>query len=257
MPRFVVIKLSGSVLDQSELLEVFPFFLKQLIEQNIKPVIVHGAGKQVDLACEQRNIPIEKINGRRITSEAVRDIMLELVHGSLNRRIVASLLASDIPAMGITSGDAGLLSFEKRKPKQIQGKEVDFGFVGDLVSVDHLRLKMISDLAVPVLSCFGFSKTHGWLNVNADTISAVVAQSISAELVVMISELAGVKNKTGQFINKLTPLEIARGIEEQWITDGMIVKLEQAVALAKDGIPVRIGTLKGLLNYQFTEIVPV
>lgn len=257
MSRFVVIKLSGSVLDQSELLEEFPLFLKQFTEQNIKPIIVHGAGKQVDLACEQRNIPIEKINGRRITSKAVRDIMLELVHGSLNREIVASLLAFDIAAIGITSGDAGLLTFEKRKPKLIQGKVVDFGFVGDLISVNNHRLKMICDLAVPVLSCFGFSKSHGWLNVNADTISTIVAQSICAELVVMISELAGVKNKTGDFIGKITPSEITQGIEEQWITDGMIVKLEHAVALAKEGIAVRIGTLKGLLNHQFTQIVPI
>jgi acetylglutamate kinase len=257
MSGYVVIKLSGSVLDQPQLFKLFPVFLKQFTNLNLKPILVHGAGIQVDLACEQRNIPIEKINGRRVTSKAVLEIMLDLVHGRLNRGIVASLLASEIPAIGITSGDAGLLSFEKRKPKIIQGKTIDFGWVGDLIDMNVPLFRSLCDIAVPVISCLGFSKSDGWLNVNADTISSIIAQSVSANMIIMISELAGVKDASGKFVATLNPAEIAQGIEQQWITDGMIVKLEQAISLANQGIPVRIGTLDGLLMNQFTEIVPL
>ncbi|TNE69419.1 acetylglutamate kinase [bacterium] len=251
---FVVIKLSGSVLEQDELMSQLPVFVNQYIKNGFTPIIVHGAGKQVDLACSERNIPVQKIKGRRITSAEIRDIMLELVHGNLNRRITGLLLANNISALGVTTGDAQLLTFTKRPPKSFDGEMIDFGFVGDLSTIDSDKLKKLAEFTIPVFSCLGYSAVDGFLNVNADTITSAVALAVDAKIVVMISELAGVKNESGTFVSSLSLKEIESGIKNSWITDGMIVKLEQAMDLAKAGIIVQIGTLNGIINHTFTEI---
>ena len=89
---FTILKLSGFVLDSDEQIALIPKMVKKLTVNNSHLIIVHGAGKQVDRACEERSIPIKKIAGRRITSEPIINLMLELVHGKLNRNIVQKLI---------------------------------------------------------------------------------------------------------------------------------------------------------------------
>lgn len=252
--KYSILKISGSVLDDVVALSLVPQLVKNIIQAGKRPIIVHGAGKQVDLACQSRGISIQKIKGRRVTSPEIMQLMLELVHGQLNRLLVASLLENHLSAFGITSADLGLMEFKKRAPKEIEGELIDFGQVGDLVKVDVSQLKLIAGNSIPVISCLGFSAKDKWLNVNADTITKELALAISATEVVMLSETAGVKNAQGNWLTFINKKEIEIGIKDAWIRDGMIVKLEQAIELAQQSIPVQIGTIHGILSNQFTTV---
>jgi len=252
---FSILKLSGFVLDSDEQIALIPKMVKKLTVDNSKLIIVHGAGKQVDRACEERSIPIQKIAGRRITSEAIMQLMLELVHGNLNRNIVQKLIENGFSSIGVTSADANMMQFVKRPPKLINGELVDFGFVGDFVNVHPEAIKKLSECGIPVVSCIGFDPDFGWLNVNADTITKELAKGLQAEKVLMASETAGVKNANGEWMKTISVQEIEIGILNGWIKDGMIVKLEQAAELVKHGISVQIGTFEGLVQNLGTFVV--
>lgn len=252
--NYSILKISGSVLDDVEALALVPQLVKNILEAGKRPIIVHGAGKQVDLACQLRGIPVQKIKGRRITSPEIMQLMLELVHGQLNRLLVASLLSNQLSAFGITSADLNLMEFKKRTPKEIDGELIDFGQVGDLVKVDVTQIQEIAQHSIPVISCIGFSPKDKWLNVNADTITKELALAIQAKEVVMLSETAGVKNAEGNWLKSINKKEIQNGIKDSWIRDGMIVKLEQAIELAERSIPVQIGTIQGILAKHFTTV---
>jgi acetylglutamate kinase len=252
---FTILKLSGFVLDSNEQLAFIPKMVNKLSNETSKIIIVHGAGKQVDRACEERSIPIQKIAGRRITSEAIMQLMLELVHGRLNRNIVQKLIENGLPAIGVTTADANMIQFVKRPPKLIHEELVDFGFVGDFISVHPEAIWKLIKCGIPVVSCIGFDPNFGWLNVNADTITKELAKGVQASNVFMASETAGVKNATGDWMKTISIKEIDNGIAEGWIKDGMIVKLEQAAELVKLGISVQIGTIEGLVHDLGTFVV--
>ena len=252
---FTILKLSGFVLDSDEQIALIPKMVKKLTVDNSHLIIVHGAGKQVDRACEERSIPIKKIAGRRITSEPIINLMLELVHGKLNRNIVQKLIENKFAAIGVTSADANMMQFVKRPPKLINGELVDFGYVGDFVSVQPEAIEKLSQCGIPVVSCIGFDSNFGWLNVNADTITKELAKGVQATNVLMASETAGVKNANGEWMKTISVQEIKKGILEGWIKDGMIVKLEQAADLVKQGISVQIGTIEGLVQDRGTFVV--
>lgn len=252
--KFVVLKLSGFVLETQVQIQLIPELVAQLHEHGFKIIIVHGAGKQVDRVCEQKGIPIQKINGRRVTSPEIMELMLELVHGQLNRQIVGVLLEKGISAIGLTTADAHLLQFKKRPPKLIESNWVDFGQVGDFVSIDSKKISILSELGTPVISCIGFDSEFGWLNINADTITKEIAIGLHAEKVLMASETAGVKNEHHEWMKVISTHQITDGIQQGWIKDGMIVKLEQAIELANKGIEISIGTISGLLNGEGTLV---
>ncbi|NCP83706.1 MAG: acetylglutamate kinase [Bacteroidetes bacterium] len=252
---FTILKLSGFVLDSEEQLAFIPKMVKKLASETSTIIIVHGAGKQVDSACEERSIPIQKIAGRRITSEAIMKLMLELVHGKLNRNIVQKLLENEFSTIGVTSSDAKMMQFVKRPPKLMNGELIDFGFVGDFVSVQPKAIEKLCEFGIPVVSCIGFDPNYGWLNVNADTITKELAKGVQAKNVLMASETAGVKNANGEWMKTISIKEIETGILDGWIKDGMIVKLEQAVELVNQGILVQIGTIEGLVQGYGTFVI--
>ena len=252
---FTILKLSGFVLDSNEQIALIPKMVKKLTVDDSKLIIVHGAGKQVDRACKERSIPIQKIAGRRVTSEPIMQLMLELVHGKLNRNIVQQLIENEVSAIGMTSADANMMQFVKRPPKLINGELVDFGFVGDFISVLPEAIEKLCESGIPVVSCIGFDPNFGWLNVNADTITKELAKGVQASKVLMASETAGVKNAEGEWMKTISIKEIEEGIQDGWIKDGMIVKLEQAAELVKQGISVQIGTIEGLVLGNGTFVI--
>ncbi|MCB1636636.1 MAG: acetylglutamate kinase, partial [Xanthomonadales bacterium] len=131
-----VVKLGGEVLDDPDARRKVVEQLGVLWTLSIRLVIVHGGGKRLDQLCQQLDLPIEKRNGRRVTTPAVLDAARMVLAGSVQNELIAELNRVAVPAVGLTGVDAGTVRARKRAPLYLGaegGKDelFDFGLVGD------------------------------------------------------------------------------------------------------------------------------
>lgn len=236
--QLVVIKLGGELFDQGATLERIVPQVATLYRCGLRPVLVHGGGKQIDERCVERGVAIEKRHGRRITSAAVLEIVLEVVGGEINGRFCRLLEEAGVPTRGFAAGVAEAIRCRRRPAVEIDGEQVDFGEVGDVKAVDEEAL--VNDASagrVAVLPSVGIGE-EGPLNVNADSIASHVAVALRAQKLVMLSRVAGVMERLDAAgpISQLTTAEARELIEGGIVEGGMRAKIEEALSALAGGV---------------------
>ena len=259
--QIVVIKLGGELLDRAPVLERILPQIAVLCRSGLKPLVVHGGGRQVDEACQQRGLTPRKINGRRITSPDVMSVVLDEVGGRLNRTIVRGLRAQGVPARGYSDGLSGAVRCGRRPPSTIDGERVDWGEVGDVAAVQTGLLLGNEQVpwSVPVLPSLGSLPDGSPVNVNADTVAARVAASLRARKLVFMTGVAGVmaaEDAAGP-ISELTVSRTRELVEQGVVTGGMQAKVAESLRALAEGVP-RVHIITGiepatLLREIFTE----
>jgi acetylglutamate kinase len=176
---------------------------RELVEQiailhqvGIRVVLVHGGGPQSTELATALDLPTEFIEGRRVTDEHSLEVSAMVLNGQINTRILAACRDLGLPAVGISGVDAGLIRAVKRPPVEVAGRDtgpVDYGFVGDIISVDAdvLRTQLDSGF-VPVVSPLSADAAGTLLNINADTVAAALASELDAEKMILITGAAGI-----------------------------------------------------------------
>lgn len=241
-----IIKVSGKELDD-------PTFLNNLCTTiagiNTPIILVHGGGKEISTAMEKFGQPIEFVEGLRVTPPESMTVMEMVVCGSINKRIVARLVAAGKKALGMSGIDLGLLRCVPLRPNGI-----DLGRVGDVTQVDTCLLhSMLAMGWLPVIAPVALEEQENLpYNVNADHIAQSIAAAIATDQTP--SELVFVSNVPGVIIkNEIVPLmthqDIDDGIAQGAITDGMIPKVRSALNALQAGVAsVRITNLEGLAH---------
>ena len=250
--QVVVVKLGGELFDQPGVLERLVPQLALLWQTGLRPVVVHGGGKQIDARCAEGGIAIDKRGGRRITSPAVLEVVLEVVAKELNGRLVALLREAGVPARGY-GDDAALraaLRCSRRPPREVDGEAVDFGEVGDVEAVNAEAFAADIVAVLPsVGQCAGNSKAEGVLNVNADSVAAHVAIALRAQKLVLVSSVPGVLADLDDEgpICQLAPDEVDTLLANEGgeVRGGMRAKLEEA-RRAIDGGVRQVHVISGL-----------
>jgi acetylglutamate kinase len=232
-----VLKLGGEVVTSDAL----PIIARDLA-QVARAVIVHGGGAQATalqkLLGQEPNI----VSGRRITDAATLDVMKMVVAGKLNVDLCSALVAAGAKPIGLHGASSRVIDAVRRPPKVMEaGKApVDFGFVGDVVSVNSALLNLLLDAGyLPVLACLGADATGQTYNINADTVANGVATKIGAEGLVLISDVPGVMRDIqdpASRIARMRKVEAEEAIQSGIVTKGMIPKLEEAFAAIKAGV---------------------
>ena len=241
----VVVKLGGATLiDPADLSAVWAS-VRALREGGVDAVIVHGGGAQSTALARQLGHEPEIVAGRRVTSDVDLDIALYVLRGALNVRLVASGLAEGVRAVGISGADGRCVQVERRPPRQLEGRTVDFGHVGDVVATDAALPRTLLDAGfVPVVATVCSDGTGGLYNVNADTVAAALAVVLGAMRLDLVTGAGGVRrnpNDPESRIRQLDATQIDEGVRDGWITDGMRPKLTVALdALANGVASVRI-----------------
>jgi len=176
---------------------------RELLEQiailhqvGVRIVLVHGGGPQSTELAKSLGVTTQFIEGRRVTDERSLDIATMVLNGQINTRILAACRDIDLPAIGISGVDAGLIKAHKRPPVDVAGHDagpVDYGVVGDIESVaaDVLRTQLESGL-MPVISPLSADASGTLLNINADTVAAALAAELNAEKLVLITGAPGI-----------------------------------------------------------------
>ena len=227
--------------------------LQQILEQiallslfGIKVLIVHGGGKHATTLGEKLGYRSAFVSGRRVTSEEMIEVAKMSFAGVLNSDLVATLNSIGISSFGISGADFGLVRAHRRPPVVIHDdrvdaeREVDFGFVGDVDSVQSEALEALLALdSVAIVASLVADADGTILNINADTLATELAIAMGASKLIQLTGVDGVMsdvNDPGSLISVLTVAETEALVKDPSVSGGMIPKLSNAVKALKGGV---------------------
>lgn len=194
-------------------------------------VVVHGGGRAIDAALAMAAIPKHQVDGLRITDARTLEVVVGVLAGSINTRLVAAVNAAGGQAVGLTGADAGVGLVTPAKPHlATNGELVDLGLVGE--PVPGAGAPLLDTLCrtgfVPVVACIGAAKDGRLFNVNADTLAGSLAARLRAGRLVMAGGTAGVLDADGATIAALASDDIDALVASGTATAGMVAKLRAA-----------------------------
>ncbi|MBE7045323.1 MAG: acetylglutamate kinase [Ruminococcaceae bacterium] len=223
--KTVVVKYGGNAMINDELKNSVMEDIILLKYIGLNPIVVHGGGPDISAALNQFGIKTTFINGLRVTdSETMRIAQMVLV-GKTNKEIVSLLNCKGGKAIGFCGIDGGFIRCEKHMT-DIDGEKQDLGFVGDIVKVDpHIIQHISNDAYIPVIAPIGMDDEGQSYNINADSVAAAIAAATSAEKLILLTDVEGVKDDNGQVIFETAKDEIHEMIQSGTISGGMIPKV--------------------------------
>jgi acetylglutamate kinase len=248
--EIIVVKLGGEVVDSKESLGDILGQVAKLVKENKKVVLVHGGGSQADSLANQMGHVPRKINGRRITTKKDQEIIKMLYGGSLNLDILSDLISFGLKGSRVSGLDGHFLKAVKRPVK-----EIDYGFVGDVVQTDPQILNLLlENRIIPVVSPLGCDDEGEILNINADTVAIETALSLQADKLILFSGIDGVLNGKGELLTKICLSDLKKMLSEDFIQGGMVVKLENCIRALQGGVG-SIYITNGLKNNQALTLI--
>ena len=246
-----VIKIGGSQIDNRGFLAQMVETIRTIQKQGVKPVIVHGGGKEIARLHDELGVPFDFVDGLRVTSEQSMRLVKMALGGIANVRVVRWLVNGGVDAVGLTGIDFGMIRVEKL---QVEG--ADLGRVGrvDAVRTDHL-LPLLDAGVVPVIAPISLGYDGLSYNVNADHVAEALANALEAAHLVFLTDVPGVSiaERTQRIIAVEQVEDLIFG---HFITGGMIPKVRSAASAVKKGVPSAIITdLKHYARGEGTFIV--
>ena len=225
----VVIKLGGHAMGSAEGLQSFARDITLMQQVGVRPVVVHGGGPQITDMLGRLNIKSEFVRGKRVTDAATVEVVEMVLSGRINKGIVQAINAEGGRAVGLSGKDANLMVCEAADP--------ELGFVGQPVSFnpDFLRSLHAAGI-VPVIAPIGAGRDGETFNVNGDTAAGAIAASLKADRLLLLTDVAGVKDGAGAVVTELTPAQIRAMTEDGTIAGGMIPKTETALDAIEFGV---------------------
>lgn len=225
----IVIKLGGHAMSDDNTMANFAQDIVLMKQCNVNPIIVHGGGPAINNFLDKVNIKTSFINGRRVTDKEAIPIIEMVLSGSVNKNIVSAINRKGGKAIGLSGKDANLMICEPADPK--------LGFVGNPSKINPEILKSFlrSDF-IPVVAPIGSGKDGQTYNVNADTAAGAIAAALLADRLLLLTDVAGVKNKNGELLTKLTIKDVRGLISDGSIVKGMIPKTETAIKALESGV---------------------
>lgn len=238
----VVIKMGGHAMGDDEGMASFARDVVLMKQCNINPVVVHGGGPQIGEMLKRLAITSEFVDGLRVTDEPTVEVVEMVLSGRINKRIVQAINAQGGRAVGLSGKDANLVICEKalktvKDPDSMIERVLDLGLVGEPVEThtEVLRTFLASDF-IPVLAPVGAGRKGETFNVNGDTFAGAIAGGMKAERLLLLTDVAGVKNAAGEVVTQLTRADVEGLTRAGVIRGGMIPKTETALKAIAEGV---------------------
>jgi acetylglutamate kinase len=225
--RPLVLKFGGELLEDRAHLATVVAAVKALASRTAI-VIVHGGGKEIDAALKVAGLEKRQVDGVRITDEPTLDVVVSVLAGLVNTRLVAALNTAGVAAVGLTGADAACgLSSVAPPHRSTEGGVVDLERVGiPNADADMRVLHMLVDGGfVPVVACIGLGDDGRLLNVNADTLAGHLAARLAARRLVIAGTTPGVLDERGATLPVLEAAAVEQLVGGGTATAGMIAKL--------------------------------
>lgn len=225
----VVIKLGGHAMGSDEAMESFARDVVLMQQVGVKPVIVHGGGPMINKMLDQLGIESTFVHGKRVTDQATVEVVEMVLSGLVNKRIVQAINAQGGRAVGISGKDANLMVCEQTDP--------ELGFVGTPVSMNPGIIRELGDEnLIPVIAPVGAGRNGETFNVNGDTAAGAIAGALHADRLLLLTDVSGVKDASGEVLTALNSQQIKDLTDEGIIAGGMIPKTQTALDALRDGV---------------------
>lgn len=237
-----VIKAGGEVFADAKSTRALIEQLAILHQVGIRTVLVHGGGPQNTQLAESLGIETRMVEGRRVTDERTLGVATMVLNGQINTQIVAACRQLDLPAIGVSGVDAGLIRARKRPPARVAGQSapVDYGFVGDIEGVDPTVLRtQLENGLLPVVSPLSADADGTLLNINADTVAAALASSLGAAKLVLATGAPGIledRTNPSSLVSYLDLAGLERLEKAGSLADGMLPKARAIAAAIRGGV---------------------
>ena len=237
--KTMVIKYGGNAMTDPALQAAFAEDVVLLKLVGINPVVVHGGGPQIETALKRLGKQGQFIQGMRVTDAETMEVVEWVLAGEVQQDIVGLINQAGGKAVGLTGRDGGLIRARKLKllDQKDPSVEHDVGQVGDIDQIDPSVVKALQDdQFIPVVSPIGFGEHNESYNINADVVAAKLATVLQAEKLLMLTNIPGVLDKSGELMPDLTPRRIDELVQDGTISGGMLPKIAGALDAAKSGV---------------------
>ncbi|WP_062814906.1 acetylglutamate kinase [Alcanivorax sp. NBRC 102024] len=241
----VVIKYGGNAMENDELKNSFARDVVMLKQVGLNPVIVHGGGPQIGSLLERLGKESKFVQGMRVTDQETMDVVQMVLGGLVNKDIVNLIQHNGGQAIGLTGKDGRLIKARKMRLKAqdennpaLQTSEiVDIGHVGEVQGIDTTIIDLIagSDF-IPVIAPIGVDDNGVSYNINADLVAGKVAEVLRAEKLILLTNVAGLKDKQGKVLTGLSAERVDELIKDGTIHGGMLPKIGCALEAVKNGV---------------------
>lgn len=228
--KIIVIKYGGSAQINPKLKEEFARDIAMMCMLGIKPIIVHGGGKDISKMLDRLQIKSEFIQGQRLTTQESMPIAEMVLSGNINKELTNFLNYHGIKAVGISGKDGGLFQAYNQDCKN---------YTGNITKVDISLLQtLLENSFIPVISpiASSFIKDHLGYNINADIVACEVAKTLKAFKIIFLTDTKGVLDHDNNLIPTLNADQIKKLIDKEVITGGMLPKINSCLECIKNGV---------------------
>lgn len=226
----VVVKFGGNAMGDADAMATFARDIVLMRQVGLNPVVVHGGGPMINDLLARLGIESRFVRGKRVTDQATVEVVEMVLTGLVNKRIVQAIMDEGGRAVGLSGKDDDLMVCEPDDP--------ELGFVGRPI---EMNVQVLRDLfnagIIPVVApvATGMNPIETY-NVNGDTAAGAIAGALQADRLLLLTDVAGVKNKAGDIVTQMTPDEVTAMIADGTIAGGMIPKAETALKALEEGV---------------------
>ncbi|MBF5055732.1 acetylglutamate kinase [Alcanivorax sp. 521-1] len=241
----VVIKYGGNAMENDELKNSFARDVVMMKQVGINPVIVHGGGPQIGDLLTRLGKESKFVQGMRVTDRETMDVVQMVLGGLVNKDIVNLIQHNGGQAVGLTGKDGRLIKARKMVLKNLDTSDpelntseiIDIGHVGEVQGIDTKVLDLLggSDF-IPVIAPIGVDEQGVSYNINADLVAGKVAEVLRAEKLILLTNVAGLKDKEGRVLTGLSADRVNELIQDGTIHGGMLPKIRCALEAVENGV---------------------
>ncbi len=240
--KTIVVKYGGNAMVDEALKNSFARDIVLMKLVGMHPIVVHGGGPQIGSLLEKLGIKTDFVDGMRVTDSATMDVVEMVLGGLVNKSIVSLLNKNGGKAIGLTGKDGDFIRARKLKmsrqtPEMQEPEIIDIGHVGEVESINPEIIEMITQSNfIPVIAPIGTGEDGSSYNINADLVAGKLAQLVQAEKLVLLTNIAGVEDKTGKVLTGLSTEEVDQLIADGTIHGGMLPKIRCALDAVNSGV---------------------
>jgi len=240
--KTIVVKFGGNAMTDEALQNSFArdIVLMKLVGMN--PIVVHGGGPQIGDLLDKLNIESHFVDGMRVTDSATMDVVEMVLGGTVNKQIVSLINRNGGQAIGVTGKDGNLINAKKLEvsrqlPEMTAPEIIDIGHVGEVENINRSVIDVLvnSDF-IPVIAPVGVGADGTSYNINADLVAGKVAEVLQAEKLMLLTNVAGLQDKSGNILTGLSTERVDELIADGTIYGGMLPKISCALDAVKGGV---------------------
>ena len=224
----ILVKLGGAALQSAELVDSICEDLHHIRSVGVNVVLVHGGGPLINQELTARGIQWQFIDGQRVTTPEMMEVIEMVLCGLVNRRFVRALNKAGVRAVGMSGSDAGTLTCRQASAQ--------LGQVGQINKVDTTIIHSILKDGIPVIAPIGVGSAGEAFNINADWAASMIAQALGIKKVLFLTDQDGILDRDSKLIQEIDAAELENLIDTGVVTGGMLAKTQTVLSALRNGV---------------------